>query len=56
MTKLLDSIISWFATPSQQSRLENYISGKNPTTAAEVDYWTRQYENNQSSTYWGHAR
>jgi hypothetical protein len=55
MTKLLKSIIGLFATPSQQTQLENYINSKNPTTAAEVDYWARRFEANQS-TYWGHAR
>lgn len=29
------------------SELENYISSKNPTTTAEVEYWIRQYDQNQ---------
>lgn len=56
MTKLLKIILSLFATPSQQTQLEHYINSKNPSTAAEVDYWARRYEANQSTTYWRPAR
>ena len=56
MTKFLQSFISLFATPSQQTQLEYYINSKNPTTAAEVDYWARRYEANQATLYWGHGR
>ncbi|CAB4241761.1 hypothetical protein UFOVP71_299 [uncultured Caudovirales phage] len=52
MTKLLESITNWLAAPNQQSRLEQFINSKNPTNAAEVDYWTRQYESD-NTTYWG---
>lgn len=44
MTKLLNSIISWFATPNQQTQLEQYIASKNPQSAAEVDHWMRIYD------------
>lgn len=54
MTKLLKRIISLFSTPSQQAQLEKYIISKNPTSAAEVDYWTRRYEANQATLYWSH--
>jgi hypothetical protein len=50
MTKLLEQLTKLFATP-QQSRLEQYINSKNPTNAAEVDYWQRQYET--EAKYWG---
>jgi hypothetical protein len=50
MTKLLEQLTKLFATP-QQSRLEQYINSKNPTNAAEVDYWQRQYD--KEAQYWG---
>ena len=51
MTKLLKELTK-FLTPNQQSRLEQYINSKRPTNAAEVEYWTRQYETN-NTIYWG---
>lgn len=56
MTQLLKSIMNLFSTPSQQSQLEHYITSKNPTSPAEVDYWARQYEANQAVLYWGNSR
>jgi len=51
MTKLLEKLTKLFET-NQQSRLEQYINSKKPTNAAEVDFWTRQYESNNTQ-YWG---
>jgi hypothetical protein len=34
-------LIKWLT--SQQTDLEKYILSKNPTNAAEVDYWTTRY-------------
>lgn len=56
MTKLLESITSWFSRSNQQTQLEHYIVSKNPTTPAEVDYWARRYEANQASLYWGYNK
>jgi hypothetical protein len=50
MTKLLKRLTKLF-TINQQSRLEQYINSKNPTNAAEVDYWQRQYDS--EAQYWG---
>jgi hypothetical protein len=50
MTKLLEQLTKLFAT-TQQSRLEQYINSKNPTNAAEVEYWQRQYDS--EAKYWG---
>ena len=50
MTKLLEQLTKLFQT-NQQSRLEQYITSKNPTNAAEVDYWARQYDS--EAQYWG---
>lgn len=33
--------------PKQQPVLEEYINSKNPTSITEVEYWTREYFNEQ---------
>jgi len=48
MLNILERLAEMF--PQQQSRLEMYINSKNPTNAAEVDYWQRQYES--EGKYW----
>ena len=48
MLALLERLAEMF--PQQQSRLEMYINSKNPSNAAEVDYWQRQYET--EGKYW----
>ena len=50
MTKLLEQLTKLFET-NKQSGLERYIASKNPTNAAEVDYWQRQYDT--EAKYWG---
>jgi hypothetical protein len=40
---MFKKLINWL-TPSSQSQLERFIVSKNPTNAAEVEYWTREYE------------
>ena len=49
MLNILERLAEMF--PQQQSRLEQYINSKNPTNAAEVDYWQRQYDS--EAQYWG---
>ena len=48
MLNILERLAEMF--PQQQSRLEQYINSKNPSNAAEVDYWQRQYET--EAQYW----
>ena len=48
MLNILERLAEMF--PQQQSRLEMYINSKNPSNAAEVDYWQRQYES--EGKYW----
>ena len=48
MLNILERLAEMF--PQQQSRLEQYINSKNPSNAAEVDYWQRQYES--EGKYW----
>ena len=51
MLALLERLAEVFPKQQYQSRLEYYINSKNPTNAAEVDYWQRQYET--EGKYWG---
>ncbi len=48
---LLTQIIKWakslFQERTYQDSVESYVAGKNPTTTAEVEYWIRQYDQNQ---------
>ena len=48
MSKLLKELTQFFV-PTQQSVLEQFINSKRPTNAAEVEFWTRHYEQSQ----WG---
>jgi len=52
MSKLLKELIQFFETKNQ-SALEQFINSKNPTSAIEVEYWTREYESDSNTTYWG---
>ena len=51
MLAILEKLAEMFPTQKYQSRLEQYINSKNPTNAAEVDYWQRQYDT--EAKYWG---
>jgi hypothetical protein len=51
MLTLLERLADMFPKQQYQSRLEQYINSKNPTNAADVDYWQRQYES--EAKYWG---
>lgn len=48
MIQYLKSIINWFTRPNTyQTEIETYILSKRPTSVAEIEHWTRQYELNQ---------
>lgn len=51
MTQLLEKFTEFF-TINEQSRLEQFINSKHPTNAAEVEYWTKQYEQHNDGMYW----
>ena len=51
MTQLLEKLTEIF-TVKEQSRLEQYINSKRPSNAAEVEFWTKQYEQNNEGLYW----
>jgi hypothetical protein len=44
---MFKKIIEWLRSDSRQSQLEQFIISKRPTNAAEVEFWTREYENNR---------
>ena len=50
LERILERLAEMFPKQAYQSRLEQYINSKNPTNAAEVDYWQRQYET--EGQYW----
>jgi len=45
--KLLQLIKNLFKSTSDQDRLNNFIIGKQPTTASEVEHWIRVYDQKQ---------
>ena len=51
MLSLIERLAEMFPKQGYQSRLEQYITSKNPTNAADVDYWERQY--NSEAQFWG---
>ena len=51
LERILERLAEMFPKQVYQTRLEQYINSKNPTNAAEVDYWQRQYDN--EAQYWG---
>lgn len=52
MTQLLEKLTKFFNI-KEQSRLEQFINSKQPTNAAEVEFWTKQYEQKTNTLYWG---
>ena len=50
------SIFTWlkglFAEQSYQDGVEFYIASKNPTTAAEVEHWIREYDQKTRNGGW----
>jgi len=51
LERVLERLAEMFPTQKYQSRLEQYINSKNPTNAAEVDFWQREYETGNTQ-YW----
>jgi len=51
MLAIMERLSEMFPGSTYQTRLEQYIASKNPTNAAEVDYWQRQYDT--EAKYWG---
>jgi hypothetical protein len=44
---LLERLAEMFPKSDYQSRLEQYIAGRNPKSTADVEHWERQYFQDQ---------
>jgi hypothetical protein len=53
-TKITQWFKTVFAADTYTSTIDAYIASKNPTTAAEVDYWIKSYDQrlNQGNYLW----
>jgi hypothetical protein len=57
---MLDFLTAYLVKPimqnqfksTEQKELDSFITSKNPTTAAEVDYWAREYDRRQVKQGW----
>lgn len=48
------AILGWLKknlTETYQNKLECYVKSKNPTTASEVEYWIRYYDQHASKGF-----
>lgn len=56
---MLNTIIAYFSNMFKQSdagtygsELERYIVSKRPTSAAEIDHWTKQFDQTRNTRSW----
>jgi len=67
MLSLLERLAEMFPKQHYQTRLEQYIISKNPTNAAEVEHWQREFDtqnwgrslwklSTQSQTFYEHIK
>ena len=47
LANLLERLAEMFPGSDYQSRLEQYITNRNPQSAADVEHWERQYHYEQ---------
>jgi hypothetical protein len=52
MSKFFTWLKGLLAEQSYQDSLNSYIASKNPSTAAEVEHWIRQYDQNNRNGGW----
>lgn len=48
MLGILERLAEMFPKQHYQNELEQYIVSKNPTTSAEVDHWTKEFQHRTS--------
>lgn len=48
MTKLLDRLTEILPRSDYQSRLEEFIASRRPTSIAEVEHWERYFHRNNA--------
>lgn len=44
MLRLMERLAEMFPKQHYQSELERYITSKNPSNAAEVEHWSKEFE------------
>lgn len=49
MIQLLERLAEIFPKQNYQSRLDYYLTSKNVQNTADVEYWTRQYDQHQGN-------
>ena len=47
----LKAFLQGVLTANYQTELDQFITSKNPTTAAEVEYWIRQFDRSHTHGY-----
>lgn len=47
LVNILEKVKSLFTSTDEQSKLDAFITAQRPTTVAEVDHWTRVYDQRQ---------
>jgi hypothetical protein len=48
MAKLLQKLTEFFKQPTE---IESYINSKNPTNAAEIEFWVQHYQHQNVRRY-----
>jgi hypothetical protein len=49
LSKIFNKIKNIFEPVSEQHRLDAFISSQHPTTVAEVEHWTKVYDQRQQT-------
>jgi|AntAceMinimDraft_12_1070368.scaffolds.fasta_scaffold09922_4 hypothetical protein len=52
--KLKELLKRVFAQQSHQTRLEQYIISKNPTSPAEIEHWVRTFDRSNGGSRYGY--
>ena len=57
LEKLLKRLAQMFPNNDYQSRLEQYITNRNPQSTADVEHWERQYhhDRHRQSIVWNNT-
>lgn len=46
--KYIAELLALLLKPAPQSELDRFVSSKNPTTSAEVNYWVTEFDRKKS--------
>lgn len=53
MLEILERLAEMFPKSHYQSELDRYITSKNPSNAADVEHWTKEFEYRTSGRFYG---